>query len=484
MPTDALTVKFRCVPLQETGDPELDAAAPMLQEAAECMDPPPEEVAKLPLAAPLEIPVMALVDPGGRGVRCVSPPVLPPWAGDHVRYYNYFVDLSFDGRTYLPRSLPFDIFNLKVTGLEPNVGPLTEGTEVKIVATGVVRSDVLWVRVDFPKHLGWASQRVPARYDETTEEIKFNMVQLTEAKVAQLEGERLDGERKIAAELERSARLSASLGLSPRPEKEEEASPTAADPGAEGGKASPEPGQDGVDCQDGEPGEPPSDPDPNGGLSGLEVFVAVSLNGQNFTGPPDPNGGAFVSFTYYGMLEPVPGSLKLISLPDGYQAEAPPPEDKKSKPKGGKAAEEAPEPSVPAGATVGCEAKGLAVSSFAKMRVELKSGPAGAGEEELQPFRSVVVPARVESVVPPAPTPPPADPKSKNEPPPQAEEPEPVEMLLALTPSIDVEELPKDASGAAPNLYMTRFEISLNGQSFVEIPNVSRMKLEPLGGQR
>ena len=114
MPTDDLTVKFVCTPKKGLEDPELEALAPMRRDAAEIINPCKETMAKLPLAGALEVPagppgrsfeaserlqVIAFLDPMGRGVCCVSPPM----DAESVDFYNYSVMVSLDGHNYMPR---------------------------------------------------------------------------------------------------------------------------------------------------------------------------------------------------------------------------------------------------------------------------------------------------------------------------------------------------------------------------------------------
>jgi len=178
MPTDPLPVKFACKPLYAIADPELEGRAPMRRDTSEIVNPCREELAKLPLVGALDVPVCAWLDPAGEGVRCISPPI----DAECVNFYDYTVELSLDGRQFLSRSLPFSIFDLRVTGLAPNTGPLVAETEVRIRATGLPRAEIKQlrkVRVDFPKDLRWSSRVINAKYDYVAEEIYFNMPDLS-----------------------------------------------------------------------------------------------------------------------------------------------------------------------------------------------------------------------------------------------------------------------------------------------------------------
>jgi hypothetical protein len=216
--------------------------------------------------------------------------------------------LSLDGRRFLERELPFYFFDLHLQGLSPNIGPLTETSEVKIRATGLVKTDIQKVRIDFPQDLGWASRTLPARYDHTTGDISFTMPELS---------------AEVRENIDKLAALTALTATQP----------------AEGEEAA----------------EPPA-PDPNGDLAGLQVFVELSLNGQSFTNDR-------ISFTYHGILEA--GEVRHFP-PKGYSAE-----DKVDpKAKKGKAEEAAPAHVVP-GSTFGCEVTGRIESKFMTLRADL-----------------------------------------------------------------------------------------------------------------
>lgn len=418
MPTDHLTVKFVCDPLHSVGDPELESRAPMRRDAAEIINPSHEEIAKLPLAGQLEVPVCAWLDPGGRGVRCVS----PPFDAESVRLYRYFVQLSLDGCVFLERMLPFAVFDLRVTGLEPSIGPLLEQTHVKVRATGVVETDILRVRVDFPTDLGWDSRVLPASLDHTTGEISFMMPDL-------------------AVEVRRRADEAHATGLATAALH----APAAADDGATGAVELPP-------------------PEPDGGLHGVEVCVELSLNGQNFTEDR-------MYFTYYGPLEAE--QVQLLSLPEGAAAEAPK-EDAKAK-KGGKGAVEEPAYTlVRPGSKLGCPLRPLLESAAsAALRVELMSK---VGDEEPAPLQTLTMPGRIELVSPPPPPPADPDPKAAKSAAPSepAVELDPVEMLTALAPEVGAEGLPEGAV-----LLLCNWAVSLNGQSFAACQAQPPMRLEP-----
>mmetsp|Transcript_19951 Transcript_19951/g.43520 ORF Transcript_19951/g.43520 Transcript_19951/m.43520 type:complete len:1003 (+) Transcript_19951:104-3112(+) len=416
MPTSFITVKFACTPLQSMEDPELEAASPMRTDGREMFNPSHEELARLPLAGSMDIFVCGWLDPGGRGVRCIS----PPFYAEHVKYFKHSIALSLDGRKYLGRSLPFDITDLHVEGLEPSLGSLLEPTEVSIKAVGLVSSDIHKVRLDFPAELGWPSRTVPALYDHTLGKMTFMMPELS---------------TEVRDRVEKAAT---------------EAVP-AAEPAdvAEGQAASDE--------------APPQVPaDPTGGLGGLQVFVELSLNGQSYTEDK-------VAFTFHGHMEPE--AVRMIALPEGVVIE-PPKEEPKGKTAGKKVVEEVVEPAILPSATLGCEVLGIVESPFAAMRVELVTK---AGDEEHKPFKAVDLPARVELVPPLAIPPPPIDPKDKNPPPPVEEPPPPRLGVLVLAPSIRMEDIPEGAM-----LYMKSFHISINGQFFAPCPEVAPMRLEPL----
>ena len=149
-----------------------------------------------------------------------------------------------DGQRFLDRGLPFNMYDFTVIGLEPCLGPLTECTEVRIKTIGLVRTEIQKVRIDFPRHLNWPSRQMPGNYDHTSGEIVFSMPELS--------SEVRRGIDNASAQAKRFQSLT---------------TPVAA-----------------IDV--------------NGGLAGLEVFVELSLNGQNFTEDR-------VHFTYHGASKPL-----------------------------------------------------------------------------------------------------------------------------------------------------------------------------------
>ncbi|CAK0861680.1 unnamed protein product, partial [Prorocentrum cordatum] len=290
MPAEHLLARFVCTPLQSIGDPALEGGAPTRRAAAEMVNPDQDAVAKLPLAMPLKVPVVAWLDAGGQGVRVVSPPL----DAENIRFYDYSVELSLDGRTFLPHALPLSVYDLSVTALEPSTGSLLEQTEVKVRCTGLVQSDIHWVQLDFPPELGWKRRQLPASLDLTTGEVSFTMPDL-------------------AAEARELA--DAAIKASRAEEEEEEAARRAS--GASGAEDAAAPA--------------PAAADPYGGLVGVEVSVELSLNGQNFT-----HDG--VTFTFHGPPEPV-------------AEEEPPAEEVPAEPKAKgskkKATQEEPKPATP-----------------------------------------------------------------------------------------------------------------------------------------
>eukprot|EP00442_Polarella_glacialis_P002021 CAMPEP_0115161464 /NCGR_PEP_ID=MMETSP0227-20121206/71352_1 /TAXON_ID=89957 /ORGANISM="Polarella glacialis, Strain CCMP 1383" /LENGTH=977 /DNA_ID=CAMNT_0002573429 /DNA_START=73 /DNA_END=3006 /DNA_ORIENTATION=- len=376
MPTDNLTVKFVCTPLKSIGDAELEGRAPMKRDAAEIVNPCSEAVARLALAGALEVPVVAWLDPSGRGVRCVSPPM----DSDCVQFYEYSVQLSLDGNNYLERELPFQIYDLRVTGLEPNLGSLVQTSQVRIKTMGQVSTDILKVRLDFPKDL-WASRTLPAFIDHTTGEIFFTMPEL-EAEVRQRSEE-------VAALAQASS--------------------------------------------DGDEAGAPAE-DPDGGLAGLEVFVELSLNGQNFTEDR-------IRFTYHGGIQP--DVVKALAGPDGKAKEE---------------AHDSGDSSAHAGSKLGVITKGLpgqdpATLTFCALRAEMVSGEGEAAEV----VKVVDMEAHVEAV------------------PGAGEDAEPVYMVVALAPSVRAQDVPEGAP-----LFLRHFQVALNGQCFTACSEQAPMKLEPV----
>jgi len=339
IPTDNLTVKFVCKPLYAIGDSEHEARAPMRRDANDIINPCFDAISKLPLAGHLDVLANGWLDPGGRGVRCISPPL----DAENVKYYEYHMELSLDGRRFLDRGLPFNIYDLRVIGLEPCLGPLTESTEVRIKTTGLVKTSIQMVRIDFPKDLMWPSRQLPAHYDHTTGEIVFAMPELN-------------------AEVRR--------GID---------------------KASTEPklmqtADDGSPSGDETAGEPleEASADVNGGLAGLEVFVELSLNGQNFTEDR-------VHFTYHGAFEPL--SVRVIAPPEGVVAEADATAAPKAAAKGKKVEEATDTLLVLPGSKLACEVRNLVHTECAAIRADLLTK---VGDEEPQPLRSVEFPAKIE----------------------------------------------------------------------------------------
>jgi len=415
MPTEHLTVKFVCHPLYSIDDPELEGKAPMRRDAAEITNPCQESVAKLPLVGALEVPVIAFLDPAGRGVCCVSPPM----DAESVKFYKYEVQVSLDGMNYLPRSLPFQIYDLRVVGLEPNLGSLVDSTEVKIKTTGYVASDdlKLKVRLDFPKYLDWASRTLHARFDHTSGEICFTMPDL-EAEVR----------TRILEAREEMERLAEEVG------------------GAEGA---------GEGEGEGDAKEAAPEPDPDGGLAGIEVFVELSLNAQNYTEDR-------VNFTYHGTIRP--DVMQIICGPDGEPvSDAKDDAPKKGGKKGAPAEEASDGGTIKAGSKIGCAARGLPASSMMASASAFVRAELVQGSPDGEVLKTMDLPAILETITIPAASPTGDDP------------PQEKELLTALAPGIPF----SDVQEGVP-LYLRSFKISLNGQSFVACPEQLAMKLEPL----
>jgi hypothetical protein len=429
IPTDNLTVKFVCKPLYSINDAEAEAKAPMRRDASDIINPCLEAVAKLPLVGPLDVLANAWLDPNGRGVRCICPPL----DAENVNFYEYHMELSLDGKRFLDRGLPFNIFDLRVSGLEPCIGPLTECSEVRIKTTGLVKTEIQKVRIDFPKDLQWPSRFLPAHYDFRTGEIMFSMPELS-AEVRR-------GIDKAVAETKMN-QLS----------ELDDASPS--------GGGSPT-----GDAGEGAEEEEEAPIDLNGGLAGLEVFVELSLNGQNFTEDR-------VHFTYHGAFEPT--SIRVIAPPEGVVVEAP---DPKAAAKGKKGEEAHIDmPLVHANSKLACEVRNLTPTQSATIRADLLTK---VGEEEPQPFRTVEFPAKI-ALVSPLPVHPAGEEekKGKKEVPAAGEEEAlpPIEMLVAFAPSIRTEDLP-DPSAV---LIMSNMAASLNGQFYVPVADVAQWRLQPL----
>lgn len=212
--------------------------------------------------------------------------------------------------------------------------------------------------------------------------------------------------------------------------------------------------------------------DINGGLAGLEAFVELSLNGQNFTEDR-------VHFTYHGAFEPV--SIRVIAPPDGVAVEdagagAP---AAKGKDKGKKGEDTGSElVLVHPGSKLACEIRDLIPTESAMIRAELSTK---VGDEEPQPFRTVEFAAQIEKVSP-APAAPVVDDTSKGKkdkdaaPPPDEEAAVPIDMLVAFAPSIRTEDLPDPSA----TLIMGSMAASLNGKYFVQIADAVTWRLQPI----
>ncbi|CAE8644533.1 unnamed protein product, partial [Polarella glacialis] len=195
-----------------------------------------------------------------------------------------------------------------------------------------------------------------------------------------------------------------------------------------------------------EAGAPAEDPD--GGLAGLEVFVELSLNGQNFTEDR-------IRFTYHGGIQP--DVVKALAGPDGLVAEKAVP-DPKAKGKAKEEAHDSGDSSAHAGSKLGVITKGLpgqdpATLTFCALRAEMVSGEGEAAEV----VKVVDMEAHVEAV------------------PGAGEDAEPVYMVVALAPSVRAQDVPEGAP-----LFLRHFQVALNGQCFTACSEQAPMKLEPV----
>jgi hypothetical protein len=421
-------VKFVCKSLKDIGDPELEAKAPMRRDAADIINPCQEAIAGLQLAGDLDVLTNAWLDPNGRGIRCISPPL----DADNVKFYDYHIELSLDGRRFLDRGYPFNIYDMRVVGLQPPLGSLTESTEVTIQTTGLVKTEIQEVRLDFPRDLEWPSQRIPAAYDHTTGEVRFRMPDLTR-------------EVRLAVDEERNR-----LGKATAVGEQEGPPQDSTSPEDLAGAVGEIPlGEDAIDL--------------DGGLAGLEVFVELSLNGQNFTEDR-------VHFTYHAAFEPL--RLRVLAPPEGVAV----PEEPTKAAKGGAKKTDASDepPLVLPGSKLSCEVGGLATTEYASLRADIFTK---VGEEDAQLLRSIEIPAQIELVAPVRSSPPPEDSKKdkKGEVKEEEEPAAPIEMLVAYAPAILQSSLPDPTAV----LYMENFSASLNGQNFVPIKEATTWRLHP-----
>eukprot|EP00929_Paragymnodinium_shiwhaense_P001429 TRINITY_DN101669_c0_g1_i1.p1 TRINITY_DN101669_c0_g1~~TRINITY_DN101669_c0_g1_i1.p1 ORF type:complete len:1071 (-),score=245.34 TRINITY_DN101669_c0_g1_i1:172-3384(-) len=469
MPTEWIIVKFVCKPLNSLGDTDMDSEAPLRKDTSMCPRWPlddtdkklqelhqalmeqvveceaegryddaahvrariaglkleevkqgAQDIAALPLAGDLELLACGWLDPLGRGIKCMTPHF--SWA---PHCYEYFVELSLDGKKYLGNPLKLSVYELRVVGLEPSCGPLAEGTQVTIKTTGLVRSEIQFVRLDFPAELGYPSRQLPATYDPTIGEITFSMPDLA-AEV------RENMER--GKEMTKAAAADSTGDDTPDGEQGTEASPTDAEAEALA-------------------------VDTSGGLAGLQVFVELSLNGQNFTEDR-------VAFTYHGDISVE--ALELVALPEGAAAEPPPADAGKDKKGKGKAAEEpaAASKAWAAGYKVGCPITGTIQggSKAACIRTQLLIK---VGDEEPKPWRVEDMPGTCEEILPVS---------ASGSPVPGEEPPKPREMLTVVLPGIRTEDLPEPSA----QILMSKFQASLNGQHFVDLPEMPPVSLPAL----
>jgi hypothetical protein len=452
MPPKELTVKFTCKPKTTAFDNVLAAASPVRMDLNAVAHKDKETVDQLPLIQELDVFTCGWLDPAGRGVRCH----VPEFNKDHVKYFDYFVDLSLDGRCYLGNLLPFNAFDLHVVGLEPDSGPISADTTIVLKTTGLVPTDVYQVRIDFQGSLAHHTRIMHASFDHTLGEITFVMPELVDEVRNTLPSKKADA----------------------------------------------------ADADGHVPAEPKDTT-----IDSFSVFVELSLNGQNFTQDQDGTkeweemqsffhkktesleygttetkenrpAGYLAStlgkhrdgelkhacniFKYYGKVEA--GPVRMLAPPDGISAE---PEKKEEAPKkGGKkgdpaAAKEEALPAWLPGSKVGCELTGaITEAKFAKIRVQLMIQVEG---EEPKPYLDPIdLPGTLERLLPPS---------TPATPAPDEEAPKPRDFLTAVLPGLTSDDLPEGAI-----LTMTNFLPSLNGQ-FKDIQigeGTSPVRLEPL----
>jgi hypothetical protein len=451
MPPKELTVKFICKPKKLVDNPALEAAAPVRTDLQSLLNKGGEtwppwwqrnqqsgtqakdmemELDQLPLIQELEVFTCGWLDPAGRGVRCH----VPEFNKDHVKYFDYFVDLSLDGRCYLGNLLPFNVFDLHVVGLEPDSGPISADTTIVLKTKGLVPTEVYQVRIDFPSSMGQQSRIMHASFDHTIGEVSFVMPELID------------------------------------------------EVGGKTSKQSDSAATDGPES----PGVEPKDL----ASESFSVFVELSLNGQNFTQDQDGTkeweemqtffhrktkaleygtqetrenrpGGYLASalkkpkaqhaknvFKYYGKVQAGPIAV-LVAAPGAEPEEEKVADPKaKAKPKKGEVVEEKP-PAWTPGSKIGSELTGaVPEAKFAKLRVQLMTQVEG---EEPKPYKEPIdLPATIEKLLPPG---------TSTSPEPGEEPPKPRDYLTAILPGIKTEDLPEGAQ-----LTMTTFQPSLNGQ--------------------
>ncbi|CAK0872837.1 unnamed protein product [Prorocentrum cordatum] len=371
---EQLAVKFVCTPRQSVGGPA--GRAPSRPPLAETVGPDHDAVAELPPAMPLEVQVAAWLDAGGHGVRVVSPPL----DAESIGLYDFSVELSLDGRTYLPRALPLSVYDLRVTALEPNTGSLLEQTQVKVRGAGLVPSDVHRVRLDFPQELGWKRRQLPASLDLTTGEVSFTMPDLA-AEVRERADAALGAGRV-------EPQVSVELSLN---------------------------GQNFT--RDGVPFTF------HGPLRPAAVCLLALPEGYVAEEPPDPKAKGKKAAPEEAEPRPLPPAAKLGCAVEGLC------------PAGDAAA--------PSFAVLRADLLVRAAAPAEQGKKAKGKAAEPEDEEEPVLLRVVDLPALVETITPKAPSPPPPDPKDKNpQAPPEPEPLTPVEMITALTPAIRSEELP------------------------------------------
>mmetsp|Transcript_7303 Transcript_7303/g.19982 ORF Transcript_7303/g.19982 Transcript_7303/m.19982 type:complete len:983 (-) Transcript_7303:36-2984(-) len=416
IPTNHLTVKFVCKPLNSIDDPELEKTAPLRCDAQEIVNPDTDALEQLALAPPLEILTAGWADVSGRGVRCAAPTFHTP----NARFYEYAIDLSLDGLSFFGAPSPFLVSDVHVLGLEPKMGSLVESTNVKIKTVGFIDTGIHKVRLDF-KNTALESRVLPVSVDATTGEIWVAMPDLS-------------------AEIRKNVEAGADVDPVER---------------------------SGVDVP-----LATREVDSNGGFAGLSVSVELTLNAVDYTSD-------HIDFTYHGAI--VMGKPYVVSLPEGYVPDLPPP-DPKAKPKKEEVVEPLP---PPAGTKMACEVENSVPTELATIRIDLLTK---LGDDEPQYLRTEDLPSKIELFLRPRTPSPPPDPKAKPDKEKEKDkdrelvddEPQaPRDTFLFLIPAVSAESIPDGAV-----LFMTNFRASINGQNFVPCGEIDPMKLLPVPRER
>jgi hypothetical protein len=259
IPTENLTVKFSCKPKAEVV--EREKQTPFEQDLAGAYVDMRTTLSEYPPVGPLNIFAYGTYDWRKEVIEVIS----PPFDAETFAFYDVAVDASLDGKRYFSTPLKFTLYDVRVTGLRPNCGPLDQQTKVTLVTEGLVKSSRQWCHAEFPDMFPDGTpievrRDLPGTYDHTKHEITVDMPELKQQVAQQVE--------KLRAAIPPNE---------PHEDIDED------DPGDEPGRRRSQMLE-------------PEDCDPDAGLAGMRIPVELSLNGQNFTDDR-------TEFVYYGTLD-------------------------------------------------------------------------------------------------------------------------------------------------------------------------------------